>query len=53
MYSAERYDILIVFDGNLGSQIINPISEEEGSVYLVTGGNTILNTILRKQFKLR
>jgi FtsP/CotA-like multicopper oxidase with cupredoxin domain len=40
MYSAERYDILIVFDGIINGQPVNPISAEESSIYLVTSGNT-------------
>lgn len=28
IYSAERYDILIVFDGTVGGQVINPIAAD-------------------------
>lgn len=55
MYSSERYDILIVFDGELNGQKINPISAGPQSIYMVTGQPTtaITNSNLRKEFKLR
>lgn len=51
--SAERYQILIVFDGVKDNERINPIIGDEKYVYLVTKGNTLLNTILRKRFTLK
>lgn len=53
IYSAERYDILIVFDGSVNGEVMNPIAANESKVYLVTNGNSMVNTILRKQFRLR
>lgn len=54
MYSAERYDILIVFDGQNGDQAINPIDASATSVYLITTDNILtINTVLRKEFPLK
>lgn len=55
LFSAERYDILIVFDGELNGQKVNSISADTETVYMITGQPTLdmTKSNIRKEFTLK